>query len=204
MNIDFSTLLTTLISPTGTIDSHLPTYKWNAICGAKSYWLQVDDTTKRGKIYEGYSSSEAGCASGTGTCSVTPSVSIADGNATWWVAACHAVACGAWSNALGFIVGAAQDPIVGLWSTGDGGQALMAKGTNYQFEAKVTQQGTWWTERGIMVGNVVWRLNKQPDGHYKGDAAVNGNYSYWWPLDVVVQGNQMIDNTGKLIATKAQ
>ncbi len=204
VNINIPSLLTTLISPTGTINSSLPTYTWNAVCGATTYYLLVDDSTGRGKIFSPFSASEAGCASGKGTCAVTPAVSLANGNATWWIDTCHAGGCGPWSNALGFIVGSAQDPIVGLWDTGDGGQALMANGTNYQFEAKVTKQGTWWTERGILVGTLVWRLNKQPDGHYKGEAAVNGNYSYWWPMDVVVQGNQMIDNTGKLIATKVQ
>ena len=180
---------TTLIYPSGTINSSHPTYKWNAVCGAKSYWLQVDDSDGRGKIYQGFAAKDTGCASGTGTCSLTPSTSLAEGNATWWIAACHSLACGDWSNALGFIVSTTlQDPIVGLWDTGDGGQALMAKGTDYQFEAKVTKQGTWWTQRNIKVGDLVWRLNKQPDGHYKGEAAVNGNTWYWWPMEVWITG----------------
>ena len=95
---------TTLIYPSGNINSSHPTYKWNAVCGANSYWLLVDDTTGRGKIFKPFSASEAGCASGTGTCSVTPSISIADGNATWWIDPCHSRGCGDWSNALGFIV----------------------------------------------------------------------------------------------------
>lgn len=196
-----------LIYPSGTINSSHPTYKWNAVCGAKSYWLQVDDSTGRRKIYQGFSARDTGCASGTGTCSVTPSISIAEGNATWWIAACHSIACGDWSNALGFIVNTTpQDPIVGLWNTPDGGQALMAKSTTggYEFVAKVTQQGTWWTQRSIMVGDVVWRLDKQPDGHYKGEAAVNGNTWYWWPMEVWVDGNVMKDSTGATVATRAQ
>ena len=105
-----------------------------------------------------------------------------------------------------FIVSAGpQDPILGLWDAGDGGQALMAESTTggYNFVATITVQGTgWWKQRGIKVGDVAWKLNKQPNGHYQGETAVNGNYSYWWPMEVVIQGNQMIDTTGKWVGTK--
>jgi hypothetical protein len=198
---------TTLISPTGTVYTSTPTYKWNAICGAQYYWLQVDDTTKRGKIFQVFTAAEAGCPAYTGTCSVTPSTSLADGNATWWIDPCHWRGCGPWSNAMGFVVsGGAQDPILGLWDTGEGGQALMEERTSgtYKFVAKVTKQGTWWTSRGITVGEEVWMLNKDPDGRYRGQVLVKGNFYWYMPFDVKIQGNQMIDNTNKLIATKVQ
>jgi hypothetical protein len=108
---------------------------------------------------------------------------------------------------MGFIVsGGATDPIVGLWDTGEGGKALMEKRTSgaYTFVAKVTQQGTWWTSRGITVGEEVWMLNKDPDGRYRGQVLVKGNFYWHMPFDVMIQGNQMIDNTGRLIATKIQ
>jgi hypothetical protein len=72
----------------------------------------------------------------------------------------------------------------------------------YQFVAKVTKQGTWWTQRNIKGGDVVWELIKQPDGHYKGQAAVNGNTWYWWPMEVWITGNTMKDSTGATVATK--
>jgi hypothetical protein len=196
----------TLLSPSGTTYSSTPTYKWIASSYATSYGLLVDDSTGRGKIYKYYTDSEADCNSGT--CSVTPSTSLADGNATWWVVACVGAGCGAWSNAMGFIVSAGpQDPILGLWDAGDGGKALMAESTTggYKFVATITVQGTgWWKERGIKVGDVAWKLNKQPNGHYIGETAVNGNTWYWWPMEVVIQGNQMIDTAGKLVGTKIQ
>lgn len=100
---DMKYFFTTLISPSGKVYTYTPTYKWNAVCGAKSYWLQVDDSTGKGKINQGYTASEAGCASGSGTCFVTPSTPIADGSATWWIDACYSGGCGPWSYPLGFI-----------------------------------------------------------------------------------------------------
>jgi hypothetical protein len=74
----------------------------------------------------------------------------------------------------------------------------------YKFVAKVTKQGTWWTSRGITVGEEVWMLNKDPDGRYRGQVLVKGNFYWYMPFDVKIQGNQMIDNNNKLIATKVQ
>ena len=197
---------TTTISPTGTVYTSTPTYKWNAVCGAKSYWLQVDDTTGRGKIYHGYPASETGCPSGTGTCSVTPSISLADGNATWWIAACHLSACGPWSNALGFIVSANQDPVVGLWNTPDGGQARIEKATTgtWDYVGKVTVQSPFWQQRAMLIGDEVWWLDKQADGHYLGKVLVKGNFYWTMPMEVWVEGNVMKDSAGATVATRAQ
>jgi hypothetical protein len=200
----------TLLSPSGTIYSSTPTYKWIASSYASRFKLLVQDSTGTVKINTVYTESEAGCASGSANCSVTPSTSLADGSWSWSVQACKSDLkdCGEYSKPMGFIVSAGpQDPILGLWDAGDGGRALMEESTTggYKFVATITVQGTgWWKQRNINVGQVAWRFNKQPDGHYKGESAVNGNYSYWWPMEVVLQGNQMIDTASKLIGTKIQ
>jgi hypothetical protein len=198
----------TLISPKGTIYSSLPNYEWVAPTYANSFNLLVEDSTGADKIDKVYTESGAGCASGSANCSVTPSTSLADGSWRWSVQACNSNSkfCGPWSKTMGFIVSAGpQDPILGLWDAGDGGKALMAESTTggYKFVATITVQGNgWWKERGIKVGDVAWKLNKQPNGHYIGETAVNGNTWYWWPMEVVIQGNQMIDTAGKLVGTK--
>ena len=199
------TLSTTLISPTGTINSSQPTYQWNAVCAATLYYLLVDDSTGRGKIFTPYSASAAGCSLGIGTCSVTPSVSLADGNATWWVEPCSPGGCGAWSNALGFIVNT-QDPIVGLWAPWDGGQLKIEKRTtgSYDYIGKVTVQNAFWIERDMKIGDEVWWLDKQADGHYKGSQLWKGNFYWTGPLEVWITGNTMKDSTGKVVATKVQ
>jgi len=94
----------TLLSPSGTIYTSTPTYKWIASSLATSYWLHVDDSVQFGKIIKRYTDSEAGCNSGT--CSVTPSTSLADGSGAWWVEACILDQCGGQSNHMGFIVSA--------------------------------------------------------------------------------------------------
>jgi hypothetical protein len=94
----------TLLSPSGTIYSSTPTYKWIASSLATSYWLHVDDSIQLGKIIKLYTDYEAGCASGT--CSVTPSTNLADGSGAWWVEACISNLCGGQSNHMIFIVSA--------------------------------------------------------------------------------------------------
>ena len=138
----------TLISPAGTIYTSTPTYQWFSVPNATSYWLQVDDSTGRGKIYKGYDASDVGCPSGTGTCSVTPAISLAHGNATWWVSACNQYygatgGCGPWSNAMGFIVNTGAvtmslDSKLGWQGTG------FVVGQNMEISITATGTVIWW------------------------------------------------------------
>ena len=100
----------TLLSPSGTIYTSTPTYKWIASSLATGYHLAVDDSTGI-KITKFYTDYQAGCNSGT--CSVTPSTSLAEGGATWWVEACILDQCGNTSNHMGFIVSAGPEWVAG-------------------------------------------------------------------------------------------
>jgi hypothetical protein len=92
-----------LISPSGTIGTNMPTYEWNADARATWYYLWVGDSTGT-KIIQWYSAAQAGCPSGTGTCSLKPEIALAQGAATWWVLAWSPNGSGEWSNGMGFIV----------------------------------------------------------------------------------------------------
>ncbi len=206
----------TLITPSGPTFTSTPTFKWHRAEYATWYKFWIDDSTTlgshKGKIVSWATSDEVGCdpyrsEEPNDTCGVDV-ISLADGPAKWWVKACsHTNDCGPWSSPLSFNVSVGPlDPIVGLWNTGEGGQALMEERDSgaYKFVAKVTKVGTWWSSRGIIMGEEVWMLNKDPDGRYRGQVLVKGNFYWYMPFDVKIQGNQMIDNTGKLIATKVQ
>jgi hypothetical protein len=93
----------TLVSPTGSIATHTPTYIWNAVSGSTWYFLWVNDSTGN-KIKNWYSASDATCASGTGTCSVTPSTSLASGAASWWIQTWNSTGEGPWSTRMDFTV----------------------------------------------------------------------------------------------------
>ena len=93
----------TLISPTGTITTTTPTYTWNAIPEAMWYYLWVNDSTGN-RIQKWYTASEAGCASGTGTCSVSPTTTLASGAAQWWIQATNGTVYGPWSATMNFTV----------------------------------------------------------------------------------------------------
>jgi hypothetical protein len=100
----------TLISPSGTITTTTPTYTWNAVSETTEYYLKVNDSSKENKILRWYTSSEAGCASGIGTCSVTPTTALAAGSGTWWIQAKNSAGTGPWSSGMLFTVEGISTP----------------------------------------------------------------------------------------------
>jgi hypothetical protein len=93
----------TLISPTAGITTTLPTYTWNAVPDTTWYRLWVNDSTGN-KIAQWYMAADAGCASGTGMCSVTPAIELAAGAGSWWIQTYSPAAYGPWSTAMKFNV----------------------------------------------------------------------------------------------------
>jgi len=63
----------------------------------------VNDATGA-NIREWYTAAEAGCPSGTGTCSVTPSIELAIGTVKWWIQTWSPVGTGPWSDSIYFIL----------------------------------------------------------------------------------------------------
>jgi V8-like Glu-specific endopeptidase len=99
----------TLLNPAGTIADNRPTYTWRAVRGSTWYYLWVDDATSggSGKIKTWYTAAQAGCASGSGTCSVRPATPLANGSAEWWIQTWNDAGEGPWSSAKAFRVNAA-------------------------------------------------------------------------------------------------
>jgi hypothetical protein len=98
----------TLVLPSGAISTRNPTYTWNAVPNATWYYLWVNDSTGT-QIATWYAAAQAGCASGTGTCSVTPSVALASGSAQWWIQTWNSAGYGPWSDGMAFTV---AEPVV--------------------------------------------------------------------------------------------
>jgi hypothetical protein len=94
----------TLVSPTGKITDCTPAYTWNAVEGSTKYYLMVNDATGA-KIRKWYTEAEAGCPSGTGTCSATPSIELAIGTVKWWIQTWSPVGTGPWSDFIYFTLG---------------------------------------------------------------------------------------------------
>jgi hypothetical protein len=91
----------TLVSPTGTIGTNIPTYTWNAVSGTTWYYLWVDGPSGN-VVKTWYTAAQAGCTSGTGTCSVTPATSLGAGSHTWWIQTYNSVGNGPWSDPMTF------------------------------------------------------------------------------------------------------
>jgi hypothetical protein len=94
----------TLVSPSGTITEGSPTYMWNADPFATRYRLKVADSTGTKRVNEWYSAEEAGCPSGTGTCSVTPTYQLAEGDGWWNVRAANDTVKAPFSESMTFTV----------------------------------------------------------------------------------------------------
>lgn len=91
----------TLVSPSGNITDSTPTYTWNAVSSSTWYYLWVDDSSGN-KVALWYTAAAAGCGSGTGTCSVTPAASLANGAGTWWIQTWNGSGFGPWSSGMSF------------------------------------------------------------------------------------------------------
>jgi C1A family cysteine protease/uncharacterized OB-fold protein len=101
----------TLISPSGTITTMSPSFSWNAVSSATDYLLSVDDPTGT-KIRQWCTAEAAGCAGGTGTCSVTPSVMLAAGSCNWWIQCKNSGGTGPLSIGMAFAVEVVSAPTI--------------------------------------------------------------------------------------------
>ncbi len=87
-----------LVSPVGTLlGTSSPTYSWKAVPAAVRYLLFVTDATRSGKVRVEVLPSDAGCGTGTGTCSFNPGISLARGAVRWWIYATDSRGNGLWS-----------------------------------------------------------------------------------------------------------
>jgi hypothetical protein len=90
------------------ITTTTPTYTWNAVAGAASYALAMQNITGTATIMqwytEWYTAEQAGCTAGTGLCSATPATALAAGAVTWWVATWNPAGFGPWSTGMAFTV----------------------------------------------------------------------------------------------------
>jgi len=95
----------TLGTPSGTVYTNKPTYTWDAVSSASQYLLQVNIGSTI-KVKTWYTKEAAGCAAGTGTCSVTPTTGLALGAGKWWIQTWNSVGYGPWSSQGNFTVAA--------------------------------------------------------------------------------------------------
>jgi hypothetical protein len=93
----------TLVSPSGTVATLTPTYTWNAVPTATNYVVATYVNGVRADV--NYTATTAGCAAGTGTCSVTPAGPLTSGDSiTWLVRATNIAGTSGWSSYLRFLV----------------------------------------------------------------------------------------------------
>jgi hypothetical protein len=100
--LNFSLGKSTLISPSGRIETNKPTYSWSSVKGAAYYYLWVNGPS--GKVFsQWYTAAYANCDNET--CWVTADTKLAFGNYTWWILP-YSSDYGPWSDPLNFTLGA--------------------------------------------------------------------------------------------------
>jgi hypothetical protein len=88
--------------------SATPTYQWDSVPGATSYFLWVGDE-ETPTVGGWYSAMDLGCSSGD-VCAVTPTQALTAGEWRWWVRAGSATEYGPWSEAASFTASAPAMP----------------------------------------------------------------------------------------------
>ena len=100
-NLDVLPPVTTLVSPKDGISDKTPTYTWNAVANSSWYYLWVNDSSGN-KVKKWVTAMQAGCASGSGVCSITPATVLENGIGQWWVLTWNSSGSGSWSSANTF------------------------------------------------------------------------------------------------------
>jgi hypothetical protein len=95
----------TLVAPAGVVSANPPRFVWNAAPAATYYYLWVnDEATGRPVVRTWYTAAAAGCAGGTGTCAITPQVTLGRGAHRWWIQTWNDAGYGFWSASLLFTI----------------------------------------------------------------------------------------------------
>lgn len=144
-----------LISPTGSNISPTPTYIWNAVSTATYYMLWVTDYTGSPRMQSWYSATQANCPSGTGTCSVTPGITLVPGRAQWWIMAYNPYGYGSWSDTMPFTVagtGPLSKPVL-VSPTG----AIATASPTFRWNAVVS--ATWYWLYVQDSASFAWRIS---------------------------------------------
>jgi formylglycine-generating enzyme required for sulfatase activity len=142
----------TLISPTGIITTTTPTYVWNAVSNASYYYLY------NGTASTWYTASQAGCGSGTGTCSFTGST-LANGSYTWYVQTYNSYGVGAWSSGMNFTIATGGCTTSTITSPANG--STIQASTTFTW---ANSGAEYWLEVGTSQGgNSIYTANQGTD-----------------------------------------
>ncbi|MEI7990235.1 MAG: hypothetical protein WCI88_14460 [Chloroflexota bacterium] len=96
------------VSPISAIYTPRPTFIWNAVRGATTYWLYVDS----GVVSSRYTPTQVKCPTATGRCSVTPAVNLRAGKHRWMVRAINASGSSPWSRIAYFSCTTPPPPVL--------------------------------------------------------------------------------------------
>jgi hypothetical protein len=131
-----------LIAPSGSIATATPAFVWNAVPTATDYLVWIDDSSG-GRLRRTYTRSEAGCGDGTGTCTVTPNLTLNPGNGIWWVVTSNGSGSGPWSAGMAFTAPGAPPPPAATLIAPDGSLATQTPAFTWNAASTATHYLLW-------------------------------------------------------------
>jgi hypothetical protein len=97
------------VSPLNTITATTPTFSWSAVQFTGYYALSITDAnTAASATLLWYTPAQAGCAGGTGTCSVAAPRALTPGLVTWKVITWNSTGYGPWSTTANAVIDVAD------------------------------------------------------------------------------------------------
>jgi hypothetical protein len=146
------------IAPTGTVNSTTPTFSWNAISGATSYYLLVQNTAGVA-VSTSVSPAAAGCGAGTGTCSIVPSTALSNGAVyNWFVNATNSLGTGPWSGATTITISATGPSVPLAPVTISPGGTLATRTPTYTWNASAGATSYYFLVQntaGVLIGTSI-------------------------------------------------
>jgi hypothetical protein len=92
------------VSPSGSIATATPAFRWSAVATATYYLLSITDADPGSPLETWYTPSQAGCPIGTGTCTVAAPRTLKPGLVTWKVLTYNLDGYGPWSSTMTAVV----------------------------------------------------------------------------------------------------
>lgn len=94
----------TPVSPSGTIATATPSFTWSAVPNVGYYYLVITDAAPASPTGSWHTPAQAGCAAGTGTCTVAAPRTLTSGLVQWQVLAWNTYGYGPWSVTMDVVV----------------------------------------------------------------------------------------------------
>jgi hypothetical protein len=138
----------TLIGPSGTITTPTPSFSWSAVPNVGYYYLSISDANPASPTDVWVTPAQAGCASGSGTCTFASPRLLARGLVQWKVLTWNTYGYGPWSAVKDVVVNGVDAAMAAPTAIAPAG-AIATRTPTYQWNSV---SGVTWYELSVTDG----------------------------------------------------